>query len=106
MVAAPYAERIIMDNIIIKGNFKFHDPNLENYERNFTAKLCDAAAFEYGNNTAVFIKFDKMPCGLTPEPIYLDTRYTHIEKTKDGFKNFIKRYFKDNYLPHDLRLED
>ena len=95
-----------MENIIIKGNLKFHDTNLEKYERNFTAKLCDAAAFEYGNNTAVFIKFDKMPCGLTPAPIYLDTRYTHIEKSKGGFKKFIKEYFENNYLPHELTLKD
>lgn len=92
-----------MDNIVVKGNLKYSDCELSPYDRNFTAILTDAAAFDYGNNTAILITFEKMKCGRTPEPVYLDTRYIRIEKSNDGLKNFLRLYFA-KYPPHSLNF--
>lgn len=94
-----------MENIIIKGRIEFCEEQSKKFDRAFTATLCESGAFHYGNGTMVEVKFGKMANGRSCEPKIIDTRYTNIERTKEGFEQFIRQWFDDEYLAHTLIIK-
>lgn len=94
-----------MKNIRIKGRIEYCDEANKDLDRDFVATLCESGAFQYGNGTMVVIEFGQMKNGYTPEPRLIDTRYACIELTKQGFEQFLREWFEDNYLEHILIIK-
>ena len=94
-----------MKQITINGRIEFCEEQSKKFDRDFTATLGESGAFQYGNGTAVIVEFGKMANGRSCEPKILDTRYADIEQTKEGFEQFIRQWFKDEYLKHTLIIK-
>ena len=94
-----------MENITIKGRIEFCDKANKKFDRNFIAMLIESVAFQYGNRTMVVVNFGKLKNGLEPETRLIDTRYSRIELTKQGFEQFLRQWFKDDYLEHTLIIK-
>ena len=94
-----------MEQITIKGKIEFCEDKNKEYDREFTATLQDSGAFAYGNQTAVMVSWGVMANGMSPAPVYLDTRYDRtIKRNETDFKKWVQLYFKNNYGKHILTI--
>lgn len=93
-----------MEQQILKGRIEFVDECNKKFDRDFTARLEKSKAFEYGNGSCVIIKFGAMLNGRTPESKYFDTRYE--KGITKSFKEWVVKYFQNNYYEHTLIFDD
>ncbi len=93
-----------MEPIVVRGKIIFKGEGAI-FNREFTATLQDSGASAYGNQTAVTIEFGVMANGEKPLGKLLDTRYdTTIRKNEKDFKEWVRKWFKNNYLSHTLTI--
>lgn len=94
-----------MEQITIKGKIEFCEDENKEYNREFTASLSESVAFSYGNGTSVYIEFGTMTNGKVPYPVLIDTRYDKtLKRNETGFKEWLRKYFADNYNKHILTI--
>lgn len=87
----------------ILGRMDFKEKEDKQYNRNFTAKLMESAAFSYGNKTCVVIEWGEMQNGRTPEDTLIDTRYDlRIRRDGSNFAEWLETWFKSNFKLHNL----
>lgn len=94
-----------MENITIKGRIEFCNEATKEFNGDFVATLCESGAFHYGNGTMVVVEFGIMANGNKPQRRLIDTRYERIDLTKQGFEQFLRQWFKDEYLEHTLIIK-
>lgn len=96
-----------MKEIKLTGKIEFCEEHNKQFNRTFTATLKRYGGFQYGNSTCVVIEWGEMANGKRPMVKYLDTRYdTSIKKNLKSFKEWVIKWFSENYESHELTINE